>query len=232
MEDCEISPKEFFYQAYENNTKFSQELRKDFRDLQIRNLEQRRGLWSYIPGFSAAIISLSVQAINYAERSYIITGLLLHLVVIFFVLSYLREKLDQDANGLEVLRHKYCQIIDQQDVLLLQSINKGEYTTNAINEYVTKLKNSPDLNKLDQEYEEAQMNWQIKSKQLDYSSETAIALFVIATFFILASILKWHFLPLNLSFILMFIIILCFNSTATIFTSLINKIINLVRSLK
>ncbi|MBU6500949.1 MAG: hypothetical protein KGI72_04345 [Patescibacteria group bacterium] len=66
------------------------------------NILQRRDLFKYISTVSLAILGLSPFIIEKSQHlNYTIIALLLHIIIIFLIILYLRELLDLEGNELK-----------------------------------------------------------------------------------------------------------------------------------
>lgn len=228
-----LTPKDFFWIIYEDNGELGEKMRRDFRDLQLKNLDQRRALIGYIPGFSAAIIALSAQIINgNINLPYLKIGLVLYLISIFYILAYLREKLDVDSRALSEQQHKYSEIVDLQRKKILEYLLKSDLSESDISEYKNFIQNEPRVKQLENDISADKERWAARNTSLEFSSEIGISVFVIASFFMLASVLNWHFGNTILTVILIFLVFISFVSSATFLTNFISTIINWFRNLE
>ncbi len=202
-------------------------------DLRSQNLVQRRELLKHISLISAAILGLTTIVTNDSLiKSYFITGICLHITVIVLVLSYLREHLDKESNGLQFQQDEYSDIIQEKMDLIDEYLPRQNLTKEMASEYVQRLYSTPAVQKLMKvNYELGQQRKNRQNQPLDYFPEFVVFIFLSASFLILISFfddfLNIYFLVL----VIAFFAFISFFDTASFLSKKITKIVTFFKIL-
>ncbi|MCK5490490.1 MAG: hypothetical protein KAI67_01470 [Candidatus Pacebacteria bacterium] len=180
----------FLKEEYDIVEKLEDEFYKDIYTKEIENAYQRRDLLKHISIISIAILGLSPLVLNEsANKDFFIIGIFMHLALVFFVVSRLREILDQDSNGLKEIENSKGEILEERKNIIIKCLEEKS----SFEQYTKKIAESNGYKKIIKEVESR------KNQEFDCSFKVIIFIFITASFFILIAILNFN---LNIQWII------------------------------
>lgn len=210
-------------------------MNQDLFKVHSENLFQRRELLKHITFISGAIIGLTPIALSVdfdlPKASYFLWGIVLHFIVVILILSYLRERLDSEANTLQEQHDHYNQVAEEKIDLIDEYILKDSLTETDALEYTTRLNEMPGVKKLQEDYHDLKVQRENrKNIPLDYFSEFVFFIFLSACFLVIASFLDY---PIVNNYTLITLIILfaflAFSNTATFLSKHVSRFATFIR---
>lgn len=197
-------------------------MNKDYIGFRIDQEKQRRELLKYVSATSLAILGLSSFILEKSNNiDYIITALALHSVIVVFVILYFRELIDDEAMGLIKQQDGYNNLSDTTIDVVDKYIQAGDFSVEKFQMFTSELKNLKEIQDLKKENDLLKESRLKRDKNLDYTGEFLVSLFIIATLLILLGVtgIKVSFIDLIISIGLVFY---------ASFSNLISKLVRLI----
>lgn len=203
-----------FIQRRRTFSNLNNEILKDYFDIQSRNIFQNQEFLKHISLISVAILSLSGLFIGKAIiLKYFIAGVFLHLLIIFLVLSYLRETLDIKINSLQEEKDDCANIVRDQINLIDRYLEKEKLTEKIYEEYLSNPIFTNDSKKIEKKVLGKEKQRKDKQSQpLNYFKEFIIFLFVAASLLIFISLIEFDLNIWVIILTILFLLILSFSS--------------------
>lgn len=204
------------------------EVNKDFADLRISHIKERRGFFIHLTILSGAILGLSKIFLGPLNPYYFWTGFILFLALIIFILFYMREILDREGEGLQKQQDEFNEIFDERIDIILKYMKDTSINKEKIIKFHQELISSKGASKLAEENKKLREEREKRNRSeapLDFSGEFILFLFVLGTFFIAISLFKYNFPPILLISLVILIFYLTFTDWAIKLTKFISKII-------
>lgn len=214
-----------FLKEHDDALNLRNEMNKYYTEIRIDNIKQKRDFYKFIAILSGVILGLISIIDKPIIKEYFFIGLILSILLIIFILNYIRETLDKEAAELRAEQDRYGGIMQEKINLVENYLNVKEYTEEIIKDYQEKLKSLPGVKLLSEEVNKLDEQRKKRHQEpLDYSGEIIIFIFVLSSFFIAASFLfpnklEWT----NLLFLIIIIFYISFTDMAFKFTKYISK---------
>ncbi len=224
MDDDQIDKqiREGLQQEQEKLSTFRFNIDKDFLKQQGRAITEKRDLFKHITLISSAMLGLIIFVPkDGVVQGLLMTGIVLHALVIALAISYIRELID----GLKKLQDKYNQILHEKEELIIEYLKKDVLSVEDLKEYHRNLRSTPLVQELivDKEASDEERKKRVggAKENGDYFGEFIVFLFLSAFFFIFLSFYSaWTWCEIAIGLLIIFIF--SFFS----FSSLISKIIS------
>ena len=219
-----------FIEEKKRTVQLQNEMRRDFLNSRIRNLDRRQDFLKLIILISAGVLGLATLINKDIKEiiifEYFIVSIFLYLAIILCSFSYLRSKLDKETTGLENVERELDLIPSKQKNIIDKYLKKEYLTAQSYFEYKKELLSIPGFKKLVKDKLDLGSQQKTnKRKGLDYFLELIIFLFSTASFFVLISFIN---IRLNI-YVIILIIFSIFVFSFIDYTAYISKLFNFVR---
>lgn len=206
------------------------DMNKSYLSYRTDNLLQRRELFKYIATISLGVAGLAPFIIEKSQHiNYTIVSLVLHVFIIFLIIVYFRELLDQEGLALEGQQDRYNDFTDESIKLVDKYIEKRDFTIDGLKEFWKEIENSNWSRELNLETEGFKKNREVKNKNLDYFGEIIIFLFANSILFTVLGSVRFHPTIYELSFFVVLIFAMSFFSWALRFSKLISFVASFIK---
>jgi len=228
-------PFDFFIEQMDSTSDLMHEMNKDYVEIRTDNIKQKREFYQHLTVLSGAIIGLS-SIFGYEEIlniQYFNIGVFLHLLFIVIITLYFREVLDIEGNELLAQQDRYNIILEERRKIINNYIGKRLFTKEDIISCINEMMSSEGSKSLESELinmEKERKDRLNSIKEMDFSGELFISLFIFASFFIFIS---FFFKEIGFSFFIfaiILILVLIFTDSITFFIKKISKLINLLKN--
>lgn len=225
---------DFFIEQFDSITDLMHEMNKDYVGIRVDNIKQKREFFQHLTILSGAVIGLS-SIFGYEKILNILyfqIGFFLNLLFIIVITLYFREILDKEGNDLLAQQDRYNVILDKKREIIDKYLKNRLFTEKDIINYLREVESSEEAQsiKLELDKMEKERNKRLSGKkEMDFSGELFVFLFISASFFIF---LSFFFKEINLYllfFIIIFMVGLIFTDSITFFTKYISKLINIFK---
>lgn len=211
-------------------------LNKDYTDLRIKNIIQKRDFYYKLIISSGTILGITKfsDQIKIQNPNYFNIGVGLFLILTIFILLYIRECLDRDSVGLKQQQDDSNILLDKQKLSVRKYATTGILTEESLHKYLERFKSSEVYNEAQKMRESLSEKRTKKLKKNDFVECTAafvLSLFIIASFFVILSLTEQQLDLKYISASIILIVCLTFLDTTKFLILSISKFFNSLKQI-
>jgi ABC-type multidrug transport system fused ATPase/permease subunit len=170
---------------------FRNEFNSEQGQLLIKAIEQRRDFYKQILNIAAAVLGLSPFFFDKTKlHEYMYVALIILALVIFIVVAYLRELVDQDQKGIQAQRDKYNSIFNKALKANEDYLNTKSFTDESYASYLNRINELSEVGDFTKELEllENQRNQRLAGvSPVEYPGEFLVLLLMTGFVFLILS---------------------------------------------